>query len=159
MTQYNFLNIKLPNFQINKLKSVIKNGTEDNDANNFPHKLLLTNTQDSKLRKCFPNGSSANHQKLNGIKQDNQRDFQSRLLGSLLKTGLSLIGNVLNPFAKSALIPLGLAAVASATDEAIHRKMFGSGSTTLIISNEEMNNIMETIKSLEESNKTSQRNN
>ena len=68
---------------------------------------------------------------------------------------MSLIRNVLNPLAKSALIPLGLAAVASATDEAIHRKMFGSGSTTLIISNEEMNNIMETIKSLEESNKTS----
>ena len=68
---------------------------------------------------------------------------------------MSLIGNVLNPLTKSALIPLGLAAVASATDEAIHRKMFGSGSTTLIISNEEMNNIMETIKSLEESNKTS----
>ena len=67
---------------------------------------------------------------------------------------MSLIRNVLNPLAKSALIPLGLAAVASATDEAIHRKMFGSGSTTLIISNEEMNNIMETIKSLEESNKT-----
>ena len=68
MTQYNFLNIKLPNFQINKLKSVIKNGTEDNDTNNFLHKLLLTNIQDSKLRKCFPNGSSTNHQKLNCIK-------------------------------------------------------------------------------------------
>ena len=46
---------------------------------------------------------------------------------------------------------LGLAAPASATDETIHKKMFGSGTTTLIISNEEMNYIMKIIKSLEES--------
>ena len=53
--------------------------------------------------------------------------------------------------AKSTLIPLGLRVVASETDAAIHWKMFGSGSTTLTISNEEMNNITKTIKSLEES--------
>ena len=53
--------------------------------------------------------------------------------------------------AKSTLIPLGLTVVASETDAAIHWKMFGSGSTTLTISNEEMNNITKTIKSLEES--------
>ena len=57
MTQYNILNIKLSNSQLNKLKSGIKNNTEvtlkissnvvgdSNDENNFPHKLLLTNTQ------------------------------------------------------------------------------------------------------------------
>ena len=62
MTQYNTLNVKLPNSQINKLKSAIKNGTEvtlkistniagdSNDENTFPHKLLLTNTQVSKCR-------------------------------------------------------------------------------------------------------------
>ena len=53
--------------------------------------------------------------------------------------------------AKSTLIPLGLTVVASETDAAIHWKMFGSGSTTLTISNEEMNNITKTIKSLGES--------
>ena len=54
MTQYNTLNVKLSNLQVNKLKSQIKNGTEvtlklssnvagdSNDENNFPHKLLLT---------------------------------------------------------------------------------------------------------------------
>ena len=52
--------------------------------------------------------------------------------------------NVLKPLAKSVLIPLGLTAAASATDAAVHKKMFGSGFTTLIISNEEMNYIMET---------------
>ena len=64
MTQYNLLNVKLSTSQRNKLKSGIKNGTEvalkissnvvgdSNDENNFPHKLLLTNTQVSKFRKA-----------------------------------------------------------------------------------------------------------
>ena len=52
--------------------------------------------------------------------------FLGRLLGPLLKTGLPLMKNVLKPLAKSVLIPLGLTAAASATDAAIHRKMFGS---------------------------------
>ena len=72
MTQYNFLNVKLSNSQLNKLKSGIKNGTEvtfnfssnevgdSNDETNFPHKLLLTNTHVSRLLKVFANGSSAN---------------------------------------------------------------------------------------------------
>ena len=63
---------------------------------------------------------------------------------------MPLIGNVIKPLAKSVLIPLGLTA-ASATDAAIHKKMFGCGTTTLIISNEKMNDIMKIIKFLEES--------
>ena len=62
-----------------------------------------------------------------------------------------LIGNVLKPLAKSVLIPLGLTAAAAATDAAIHEKMFGSGVTILIISNEEMNHIMKIVKSPKES--------
>ena len=62
-----------------------------------------------------------------------------------------LIGNVLKPLAKSVLIPLGLTVAASGTDVAIQKKMFGTGFTTLIISNEEMNVIMKIVKSLEES--------
>ena len=53
--------------------------------------------------------------------------------------------------AKSILIALGLTAAVSATDAAVHKKMFGSGTTTVIISNEEMNDIMKIVKSLEES--------
>ena len=72
MTQYNILNVKLSNSQLNELKSGIKNGTEvtlkissnaigdSNDDTNFPHKLLLTNTQVSRFRKAFANDSSAN---------------------------------------------------------------------------------------------------
>ena len=80
--------------------------------------------------------------------------FLGRLLGPILKTGLALIENALKPLAKSALIPIGLKAAESVKDEAIHKKMFGSCTTTVIISNEEMNDIidiMKIIKSLEES--------
>ena len=76
--------------------------------------------------------------------------FSGRLLVPLLKTGLSLIGNLLKPQAESVLIPLGLTAVSLATNVSIQKKMFGSGATTLIISNAEMNDIMKIIKSLEE---------
>ena len=77
--------------------------------------------------------------------------FLGRLLGPLLKTGLLLMKNVLKPLAKRVLIPLGLTAAVSAADAAIHKKMFGSGTTTLIISNEEINDIMKIVKFLEES--------
>ena len=59
--------------------------------------------------------------------------------------------NVLKPLARISLIPLGWTAAASATDTAIHKKMFESGVTTLIISNKEMNDIIKIVKSLEES--------
>ena len=72
--------------------------------------------------------------------------FLGRLLGPSLKTGLPLIGNVLKPLAKSALILLGVTAAVSAADVTIHKKMFGSCNTTLIISNEEMNDIMKIVK-------------
>ena len=65
--------------------------------------------------------------------------FLGRLVGPILKTALPLIENVLKPLAKSILIPLGLTGAASATDAAIHNKMFSSGMTILIISNEARN--------------------
>ena len=64
--------------------------------------------------------------------------FLGRLLGPLLKTGLPLIKNVIKPWAKSVLIPLEFTAAASAADAGIHKKVLGSGNTTLIISNEEL---------------------
>ena len=73
---------------------------------------------------------------------------QSRgFLGTLepfLKSGLSLMKNVHKPLAKSVLIPL-------LTVAGIQKKMFGPGMATLIISNEEINDIMKIVKSLEES--------
>ena len=69
MTQCNSLNVKLPNSQLNKFKSAIKNENEvvlrlssnmtgDNETN-FPHKLLLTNRKVSNLHKAFSNHLSA----------------------------------------------------------------------------------------------------
>ena len=76
--------------------------------------------------------------------------FLSRLLGPLLKTGLPLITNVIKPLAKSVLIPLGLTAAAWAADAVIHKKMLGSGNTTtLTISNDEMNDSIKMVESLE----------
>ena len=63
---------------------------------------------------------------------------------------MPFLGNVIKQLAKSLLIPLGLTAAASATDAAIHKKMVGPGVTTLTISNEEMNDIMKTVKPLAE---------
>ena len=78
--------------------------------------------------------------------------FLGRLLGPLLKTGLPLIKNVIKPLAKSVLIPLGLTAAASAADAGIHKKILGSGNmATLIISNDEIEDIIKTVKSLEDS--------
>ena len=67
MIQYNSLNVKLSNSQLNKLKSAIKNKTEvvlrlssnmignSDDETNFPHKLLSNNGQVENLRKAFAN--------------------------------------------------------------------------------------------------------
>ena len=56
---------------------------------------------------------------------------------------------MLKPLAKSVLMPLGLTAAIAATGEAIHKKMFKSVVTALIISNEQMNDIMKTVKYFE----------
>ena len=78
--------------------------------------------------------------------------FVARWAGALLKNGLLLIKNVIKSLAKSVLIPLGLTAAASAADAGIHKKILGSGNTTLIISNEEMNDVIKIVQALEDSN-------
>ena len=165
MTQYNSLNVKLSNSELKNL-SAIKNETEvvlrlssnmvgnSDDETNFPHKLLLTNRQVSNLRKAFANHLSADIKlsKTQLSKMIQSGGFLGRLLGPLLKTGLPLMKNVTKPLAKSVLIPLGLTTAALAADAGIHKKILGSGNTTtLIISNDEMEDIIEIVKSLEDS--------
>ena len=122
MTQYNTLNVKLSNSELNKLKSGIKNGTKEtlkissnvvgdyNDENNFPHKLLLTNTEVSKLRKTFANNSSVNIKlsktQLHKIGQSG--GFLGRFIEPLLKIEFPLVINVLKALAENVLIPLTL---------------------------------------------------
>ena len=113
---------------------------------------MSTNTQFPKLHKAFASDFWANIKlsKTQLHKIGQSRGFPGRSLESLLKTGLLLIGNVLKPFAEQVLIPLGLTAAVAATDAVIHKNIFGFGTTTLIISNEEMNKILKIVQSLEE---------
>ena len=60
---------------------------------------------------------------------------------------LPLIGNLIKPLTKSVVIPLRLTGAASATDAAIHKKMFGLGINSFIISNEETNDFIKIVKS------------
>ena len=68
----------------------------------------------------------------------NQEGGLLNFLKPLMTAGLPLMKNVLTPLAKSVLIPLGLTAAASATEAAFQKKIYGSGTTALEISNEEM---------------------
>ena len=132
MMQYNTLNGKLSKPQLTKIKLGIKNWYsitqfssnatgESKDETNFPYKLLSTNTQVSRICKAFVNGLSSNitFLKTHLSKAVQLEEFPSRFLGPLVKTGLLLIGNVLEPLAKTISVPLGLTATASARDAAI----------------------------------------
>ena len=102
MTQYNSLNIKLSNPQLNKLQPAIKNETEvvlrlssdmiGDDETNFPHKLLLTNRQVANLRKAFANYLSTDIKlsKTQLSKMIQSGGFLGRLLALLLKTGRTI---------------------------------------------------------------------
>ena len=122
MTQYNSLNVKLSNSQLNKLKSAIKNGADvilrlssnmvgnSNNETNFPHNLLLTNRQILSLRKAFNNHTSAD------IK-----------------------------FSKAQLTKM------QSTDAVINKKILGSGNhITLVISNDDMQDLLKIVKLLED---------
>ena len=159
MTQYNSLNVKLSNSQLSKLKSSIKNETDvvlrissnmvgnSNYNTNFPHELLLTNRQVADIRKAFANHSSID---IKLSKTQLSKMIQSGgFLGNLLGKLAGPLMTVAMPLAKNVLAPLGISAAMSAIDRSIKKKMFGSGTTTLIISNDD---ILKIVKSLEDSN-------
>ena len=159
MTQYNSLNIKLSNSQLNKLKSSIKNETDvvlrlpsnmvgnSNNETNFPHKLLLTNRQILSLRKAFANHTSVDIKLSKAQLTKMQKGRFLKFLMSLFKSGLPLLKSVVKPLGM-----LALTVAASATDAAINKNILGSGGhTTLIISNDDMQDPLKTVKSLEDS--------
>ena len=161
MTQYNSLNVKLSDSQLNKLKSAIKNESDvvlrisssmvgnSNDNTNFPHELLLTDRQVANIRKAFSNNLSRDvkFSKIQLLKMSQSGGF----LGNLLSKLAGPLMKVAMPLAKNVLAPLGLTAAMSAIEGSIKKKMLGSGTTTLIISNDEMNDIIKIVKSLENS--------
>ena len=141
MTQYNKLNTKLFNSQLNKLKSAIKDETDvairlspnmigdSNDEANFSHELLLTDRQVSSIRKAFIDNSSVDikFSKTQLSKMIQSGGYLGKLLGPLLKTGLHLIKDVITPLAKNVLIPSGLTTAASEADAGIHKKYYDQG--------------------------------
>ena len=132
MVEYTKVNVRLSNTQLKKLKNAVKNNAGTTlrislkmfNGNNLPHELLLTTRQKTKIRNAFNNNTSTDIKfskaQINKIIQSG--GFLDKLLGPLLKRGLPLIKNVIKPLAKSALIPLGLTAAASAADAGIHKK-------------------------------------
>ena len=118
-------------------------------GNNLPHKLLSTTRQTTKLRNAIENNLSTdiklNKAQISKIIQSG--GFLGKILCPLLKTGLPLLKPVIKPLGL-----LGLTAASSALDAGVQKKIYGSGKTTLVISNEEMNDIMKIVQVLEDSN-------
>ena len=170
MVEYNKVDVKLSDSQLNKLKTAAKNKTGVTlrmnikmfNGNNLPHELLLTTRQTlshelllttrqtAKLRNAIENNMSTD------IKLSKTQTSKIIQYGGFLGSLLSKIGGPLMkvavPLAKTFLVPIGITAAASAIDTGIQKKIHGSGITTLIISNEEMNGIMKIVQALEDSN-------
>ena len=83
--------------------------------------------------------------------QSQDEGFLGNVLGSLMKVGLPLENNVIIHLGKSILLPLGLTAAASAKDGETLKKILGLRTTALIISNEEVKDIVKKVEYLEES--------
>ena len=121
--------------QITKLKDAVKDNTGTTlriglkmfNGNNLPHELLPTTRQKAKVRNAFNNNMSTDL-KLSRVQTN--KIFQSG----------EFLGSLLSKLATSAI------------DAGIPKKIHGSGTTTLIISNEEMNDILKIVQALEDSN-------
>ena len=120
------------------------------DKNNLPHELLLTTRQKTKLGNAFNNNMSAD---IKLSKAQISKIIQSGgFLGALLSKLAGPLMKVAVLLGENILAPLGITAAASAIKAGIQKKIHGSGTTTLIISNEEINDIMKITQDLEDSN-------
>ena len=158
MVEYSKINVKLSHTQLKKIKTAVKNkiGTilrmslKIFNGKDLPHELLLTTRQKTNLRNAFNNNMSTD---LKLSKAQISKIIQSGgFLGSLLSKLAGPLMKVAIPLAKNVLAPLRITAAASAIDAGIQKKIHDSGTTTLIISNEEMNDIMKIVQALEDSN-------
>ena len=107
---------------------------------------MLTNRQVANIRKAFSNHTSTDVKLSKAQLTTMQKGEFLRFLAPLLKSGLPLLNILIKRLGM-----LGLTAAASATDAAINKKIFGSGTTTLIISNDDIKDILKIVKSLEDS--------
>ena len=158
MVEYSKVNVKLSDTQLKKLKTAVKDKTGTTlrmslkmfDGNDVPHELLLTTRQRTKLKNAFNDNMSID---LTLSKAQISRIVQSgKFLGSLLSKLAGPLMEVAVPLAKNILAPLGITAAASKMDAGIQKKIHGSGTLTLIISNKEMNGMLKIVQALEDSN-------
>ena len=158
MVDYSKVKVKLADTQLKKLKTEVKNKTGTTlrmslkmlNGNDLPHELLLITRQKTNLRNAFKNNMSTN---IKLSKVQISIIFQSGgFLGALLSKIVESLMKVAVSLAKNSLAPLGITVAVSAINAGIQKKMHGSRTTTLIISNEEMNDIMKIVQSLEDSN-------
>ena len=158
MVEYCKVNVKLSDTQLKKLQTAVKGKTGTTlrmslkmfAGNDLPHKLLLTTRKKTKLRNAFSNNMSTD---LKLSKAQVSKIMQSvGFLGSLLSKLAGPLMKVAIPLAKNVLPLLGITAAASPIDPGIQKKIHGSGTTTLIISNNEMNDIMKIAQALEDLN-------
>ena len=112
-------------------------------------KTLLTTRQNTKLRNAISNNMTTD---LKLSKAQIKKMIQSgRFLGKLLSKLAGPLMKVAMPLAKNVLAPLGLTVAMSAIERSIQRKIHGSGTTKLIIENEDMHDIMKIIEALKNS--------
>ena len=167
MVEYSKVDVKLSDNQLKKSKTAVKNKTGATlrmsfkmfNGNDLPHELLLTtrfnnnmstDLKKKKLRNAFNNNMSSD---LKLSRAQISKIIQSGgVLGSLLSKLAGPLMKVAIPLAENVLAPLGITAAASAIDAGIQKKMHGVGITTLIISNEKMNDIMKIVQAFEDSN-------
>ena len=118
------------------------------NSDKLAHEMLLTTRQTTKLKNAIEKNMSTdiNLSKAQISKIIQSGGFLGKLLGPLLKNGLPLLKSVIKPLGL-----LGLTAASSAIDAGVQKKVYGSGTTILVISNEEINNIMKVFQALEDS--------
>ena len=157
MVEYSKVNVKLTDNQLEKLKAapkdktgtILKMSLKIFDENDLPHELLLTARQKTKLRNAFSNNMSTD---LKLSQAQISKIIQSGgYLGSLLSKLAGPLMKVAIPLPNNVLAPVGITAAASAIDAVIQKKIHGSGTTTLIIPNEEMNDITKIVQALKDS--------
>ena len=157
MVEYSKVNVQLSDSQLNKSKSAVGNQTGVTlkmnmrmfNGENLFQQLLLTARQTSKLRYAIENNVPTD---IKMSRTQISKVIQSwGFLSSLLSKIASPLMKVEVPLANNVLAPLGITAATSSIDTGIQKKIHSSG-TTLIISNEETNDILEIVQALEESN-------
>ena len=157
MVEYERVNLELSNQQIKKLKEAVKNnngttlriGNKNFNRDELLHELFLTQTQINKLRQKVENNMSTDI-KLSKA-QINKLIKEGGFLGSVLARFLTKLIKPAISLGKNILATLGLSAAMSATDAAIQKKMYGSGTKTVRFSNKDLDDMSKVVKALEDS--------